>query len=37
MSVYEFANEQGIPEDSCQNYVAKDPEGGVCTPPEICK
>jgi len=37
MGVYEFGNEQGIPEDSCQNYRAADVEGKVCNPLSVCK
>jgi len=37
MGVYEFAEDQGIPEDSCQNYQALDPKSAQCAPMQVCK
>jgi len=37
LGVYQFGNEVGIPEDSCQNYLAKDGEGPTCSAIEQCK
>mmetsp|Transcript_21679 Transcript_21679/g.18674 ORF Transcript_21679/g.18674 Transcript_21679/m.18674 type:complete len:121 (-) Transcript_21679:255-617(-) len=34
--VYEYAFNHGIPEDSCYNYVAKNPAVENCSPIEIC-
>jgi len=36
MGVYEFGNEYGIPEDSCQNYEAEDGDG-TCSAIDKCK
>ena len=36
--VYEFAHTDGIPDSSCRQYVAHDPEGGMsCDPIDRCK
>jgi len=35
--VYEFANMQGIPDSSCEQYVAHDPENFSCDPIDMCK
>ena len=37
MSVYRFANEQGIPEESCQNYLAKNPTEFLCSDIQKCR
>jgi len=37
MGVYEFAEHEGIPEDSCQNYQALDPPSAQCIPIQVCK
>lgn len=37
MGVYEFANQEGIPEESCQNYEAKDPDSQDCSAIQQCK
>ena len=37
LGVYEFANSQGIPDESCQNYVAKNPESFDCSDIQQCK
>ena len=37
IGVYEFAYNQGIPEDSCQSYVAKNPSSFDCSPIQVCK
>lgn len=36
IDVYEFANKEGIPEESCQNYLAKDPKSADCSPIQRC-
>jgi len=35
--VYDFAKTHGIPEDSCQNYLAKDPNDATCSPIQVCE
>jgi hypothetical protein len=35
--VYEYAFKTGIPDSSCQQYVAKDLDKAVCQPIDICK
>lgn len=35
--VYEFLYEQGIPDDTCQPYIARDPEVHECSEIQICK
>ncbi|EGR34021.1 papain family cysteine protease, putative [Ichthyophthirius multifiliis] len=35
-TVYEFANNKGIPEESCQNYVSKDPVSADCSDIQRC-
>jgi len=35
--VYEYAYEHGIPDSSCEQYVAKDPEYVACTAIDRCK
>jgi len=35
--VYEFAQEHGIPEDSCQNYIAQDPAKFTCSDIQVCE
>merc|ERR1719240_2366586 len=35
--VYEFANEHGIPDSSCEQYVAKDPANFTCDAISQCK
>ena len=37
MSVYDYAHQYGIPEESCQNYEAKNPKSEDCSPVQICK
>jgi len=37
MTVYQYAHETGIPEDSCQNYVAENPPAFTCTPMQNCQ
>jgi len=37
MAVYQFAQDHGIPEDSCQNYVAKNPDIESCSAKQQCK
>ena len=37
MQVYEFAHKHGIPEDSCQNYLAADPKYPECSDVQVCK
>jgi len=37
MSVYEFAHTEGIPEESCQNYLATNPESEDCSPIQVCR
>jgi cathepsin X len=35
--VYDFAKNHGIPEDSCQNYEAKDPKSFTCSDIQVCE
>jgi len=35
--VYSFAKSHGIPEDSCQNYIAKNPAKFECSPIQLCE
>jgi len=35
-SVHQFIYEHGIPEDSCQNYVAADPAEATCSAEQVC-
>lgn len=37
LAVHEFAESHGIPEDSCQNYLAADPPAAACDPLQVCK
>jgi len=37
LGVYQFANQKGIPEDSCQQYVAKDPAKFSCSAEQNCQ
>jgi len=37
LSVYEFAHDHGIPEDSCKNYQAIVPKGATCEGAHICE
>lgn len=37
MGVYKFGYDKGIPEDSCQNYEAKNPTLELCLPAQQCK
>jgi len=37
LGVYQFGNQVGIPEDSCQNYLAADGTGPTCSAIEQCK
>lgn len=34
--VFEFAEKKGIPDETCQNYVSKDPESAECTDIQQC-
>jgi len=36
-AVHEYALSHGIPEDSCQNYLAQDPPTATCDPLQVCK
>jgi cathepsin X len=36
MGVYRYGEEFGIPEETCQNYIARDPEEFNCTPVQQC-
>jgi cathepsin X len=35
--VYQFAYTHGIPDDSCMQYVAKDPANFTCSPSQVCQ
>lgn len=35
--VYQYALQHGLPEDSCQNYLAQDPANITCSPIQICE
>jgi cathepsin X len=35
--VYRFAREVGLPDDTCQQYLAKNPNEFSCSPVQICK
>jgi cathepsin X len=37
MEVYDFGNQYGIPEESCQNYVAANPDRESCSAVQNCK
>jgi len=37
MGVYKYGYDKGIPEDSCQNYQAKNPNLELCLPIQQCK
>lgn len=37
LGVYQFGNTHGIPEDSCQQYVAKDPKSFSCSAIQNCQ
>ena len=36
-AVYAFAKTHGIPEDSCQNYIAQDPAQATCSDIQVCE
>ena len=35
--VWQFANTHGIPDETCQQYLAKDPENFECSPIQVCE
>jgi len=35
--VYSFAFSHGIPDDSCQNYIAQDPASATCSDIQVCE
>lgn len=35
--VYEFGYKHGIPDDTCQQYIAQDPEVANCSPVQVCE
>ena len=35
--VYEFGKKYGIPDDTCQQYIAKNPEKFSCSPVQVCQ
>lgn len=37
LDVYEFAYQQGIPDDTCQQYIAKNMKEPLCTANQICQ
>ena len=37
IDVYEFAYRQGIPDDTCQQYIAHNSQQPLCTPSQICE
>jgi len=37
LSVFKFAKTNGIPEESCQNYVAANPAHETCSPIQVCE
>jgi len=37
LGVFEFAKTHGIPEESCQNYVAANPAKESCSPIQVCE
>lgn len=37
MGVYKYAYKTGIPEETCQNYEAVNPESFDCSPIQICE
>ena len=36
IGVYEFGHKHGIPDDTCQQYIAKNPIVAACTPIQVC-
>jgi cathepsin X len=36
LGVYQFGNKHGIPDDTCQQYVAKNPIIASCSPIQVC-
>lgn len=37
LGVYQYANEAGIPDDTCQRYVAANPSDESCSPIQQCE